>query len=105
MLAQTPPPPYYAVIFTSIKSSNLDGYEEMAERMEALAKQQDGFLGMENASGQTGITVSYWRDEQSILKWKQNAAHLVAQKQGRQQWYTSFVTRVCKVERAYDFNL
>jgi heme-degrading monooxygenase HmoA len=77
----------------------------MAERMEELAQQQDGFLGMETATGETGITISYWRDEACILKWKQNAEHLLARRKGREQWYTSFVTRVCKVERDYANNL
>lgn len=80
-----------------------EGYAEMAETMEALARQQDGFLGMETATAAIGITISYWRDEQSILSWKQNAEHLLAQKAGRERWYNNYITRVCKVERDYSF--
>lgn len=105
MLAHTPPPPYYAVIFSSIKNEELEGYNEMAAIMEDLAKQQPGFLGMESASSDIGITVSYWKDEMSILRWKNHADHLVAQQKGKEKWYKSYITRICKVERAYDFNL
>ena len=57
MFANTPDPPYYAVIFTSRKTRD-DGYAE----------------------------------------------HRVAQQRGRSDWYAAYVTRVCKVERAYDFS-
>jgi heme-degrading monooxygenase HmoA len=105
MIAKTPPPPYFAVIFTSIKTTNLDGYSEMATLMEQLAMEQPGYLGMETASGETGITISYWKDETSILKWKQHTEHLVAQSLGKEKWYQAYTTRVCKVEREYSFAL
>jgi heme-degrading monooxygenase HmoA len=49
-----------------------------------------------------GITVSYWRDEASLLAWKQVAEHLLAQKLGKERWYEHYITRVARVERAYD---
>jgi heme-degrading monooxygenase HmoA len=77
----------------------------MANEMVALAKEQPGFLGEESVreSNGFGVTVSYWESEEAIRLWKENARHRVAQKLGREQWYESFVTRVCKVERAYKF--
>ncbi len=80
MFAQTPTPPYYAVIFTSIRTEGDNGYAEMAEHMVDLAAKQDGFLGVESAREEIGITVSYWRDLESIKKWKENTEHLFAQK-------------------------
>ena len=101
MLAKTPKPPYFAVIFTSTRTPGDNGYEKMAARMVELAARQPGFLGIESARGQDGlgITVSYWRSEADIAAWKANAEHLVAQKKGKAQWYASFATRVAKVER------
>ena len=101
MLAKTPKPPYFAVIFTSTRTPGDNGYEKMAARMVELAARQPGFLGIESARGQDGlgITVSYWRSEADIAAWKKNAEHLVAQKKGKTQWYASFATRVAKVER------
>ncbi|MEL7531117.1 MAG: antibiotic biosynthesis monooxygenase [Bacteroidota bacterium] len=106
MIASTPKPPYYAVIFTSARTEGDNGYGSMADEMVALAKQQAGFLGIESAreGAEIGITVSYWESEAAIHNWKQQARHLAAQRQGRTDWYEAYFTRVCKVERAYGFN-
>ena len=104
MIAKTPQPPYYAVIFTSQKSENDGGYGEMAEKMVTLAAQQDGFLGMESARNEVGVTVSYWRDLECIKKWKQNTEHLEAQAKGRSTWYSHYKTRIARVERDYGFD-
>ncbi|TYL47337.1 antibiotic biosynthesis monooxygenase family protein [Marinomonas sp. IMCC 4694] len=101
VIANTPKPPYYAVIFTSTRSEADNGYGEMANRMVALAEQQSGFLGIESAREDIGITVSYWADLESIKRWKANAEHVEAQKNGRQSWYSAFKVRVSKVERDY----
>ncbi len=105
MIADTPKPPYYAVIFSSINTDakNLEGYSLMAEFMEELAKQQPGFLGVESARNELGITVSYWSYLESIKKWKQQADHTIAQEKGREQWYQSYKTRIAIVERDYGF--
>jgi heme-degrading monooxygenase HmoA len=103
MIANTPKPPYYAVIFSSIRSEEIDGYSEMADRMVDLASRQEGFLGLESARNELGITVSYWKDLDSIKKWKQHSDHLVAQQKGRTKWYKNYKTRIAKVERDYEF--
>lgn len=105
MFASTPEPPYYAVIFTS-KRVDDTGYAETSARMMELAAQQPGFLGVESARGAdgVGITVSYWRDLESIANWKANAEHRVAQHRGRTEWYGEYTTRIAKVEREYGFS-
>jgi len=95
---------YYAVIFTSTKSVHDDGYPEMAEKMVILAQQQPGFIGMESARDEIGITVSYWENEVAILAWKKNVDHLEAQLFGQNKWYDSYKVRICKVEREYAFH-
>lgn len=101
MIARTPQPPYYAVIFTSIRTEVHSGYEAMAQRMVELASEQPGFLGVESAREDVGITVSYWRDLESIAAWKRHAEHQIAQERGKQDWYSTYKTRICKVEREY----
>jgi heme-degrading monooxygenase HmoA len=96
--------PYYAVIFTSIQKENIEGYSEMAKNMEELAKQQLGFLGLDSARNDVGITISYWESLESIKNWKQQSDHLQAQLKGRQEWYGWYNVRICKVEREYEFN-
>jgi len=98
-------PPYYAVIFTSVTNKITEGYQEMAKLMEQLAREQEGFLGIESARDAIGITVSYWKDLDSIRKWKQNTEHLKAQQKGRSEWYKSYTTRIALVEREYNFEL
>ncbi|MFY0631237.1 MAG: antibiotic biosynthesis monooxygenase [Flavobacteriaceae bacterium] len=95
--------PYYAVIFTTLLSDNLTGYIETAERMEALARQQEGYLGIESTRNEVGITVSYWKDLDSITAWKNNVEHTEARNKGREQWYKQYQLRICKVEREYGF--
>lgn len=100
--AQTPPPPYFAVIFTSVRTDGDNGYGEMAKQMVALASEQPGFLGFESARQEIGISVSYWASEEAIAAWKENVAHRQAQDRGR-DWYRAFRVRVCRVEREYGF--
>lgn len=105
MIANTPTPPYYAVIFTSITHEDTEGYAVTAEEMVKLASEQEGFLGVESARREIGITVSYWTSEEAIKNWKQNERHLVAQKLGYEKWYKAYKTRVAKVERDYGHGL
>ncbi|CAJ1344858.1 unnamed protein product [Effrenium voratum] len=81
--AQTPEPPYFAVIFTSERTSTSEGYEATAQQMLQLARRQPGFLGVESARESLGITVSYWASEEAIAAWKANVKHLVAQEKGK----------------------
>ncbi len=98
--------PYYAVIFTSIRTEGDDeGYAKMAQQMEALAKQQPGFLGFESAREELGVTISYWESLEHIKAWKRHTNHLVAQRKGREEWYQWYRTRICKVEREYEFSI
>lgn len=101
LIADTPEPPYYAVVFTSIRTEGDKGYETMAQRMLELASNQPGFLGVESARNEVGITVSYWADLESIKAWKAQAEHREAQGLGREIWYSAFKTRICRVERDY----
>lgn len=95
--------PYYAVIFTSTQTENKQGYAEMANKMEALAKQQKGFIGIDSAKNEVGITVSYWENLDAIKNWKTNTEHLFAQQKGKAQWYNWYNVKICKVEREYEF--
>ena len=101
LIANTPRPPYYAVIFTSLRTDVEEGYAETSEKMIAMAAEQPGFLGVESAREEVGITVSYWSDLESIKAWKAVAEHRQAQATGREKWYAAFKTRICKVERDY----
>jgi heme-degrading monooxygenase HmoA len=100
--AQTPQPPYYAVIFTSVRAEGDEGYGEAASRMLELASQQPGFLGFESARQEIGISVSYWSSPEAIAAWREHAEHREA-RQHAKDWYAKFRVRVCRVEREYGF--
>jgi heme-degrading monooxygenase HmoA len=105
-IARTPEPPYYAVVFTSVRTpADPVGYALMADRMVELASSQPGFLGFESvrdAHG-AGITVSYWSSLVAIRHWREHSEHQVAQSQGRSSWYREYRLRVCRVEREIQF--
>lgn len=105
MIAQTPSPPYYAVIFTNLRTEIEEGYEEMALEMVRLAKLQPGYLGHESVREGLGITISYWESVEAIQRWKLHTNHLLAQKYGQEKWYASYKTRIARVERDYGMNL
>ena len=103
---KAPPAPYYAVIFSSTLADDAEGYGEMAARMVELAREQEGFIDVESASRTSegfGITVSYWRDLESIRKWKAQSEHAAAQKMGRDAFYKNYRLRIARVEREYGF--
>ncbi|OFW80903.1 MAG: JEMB protein [Alphaproteobacteria bacterium RIFCSPLOWO2_01_FULL_40_26] len=102
-IANTTQAPCYAVIFTSLRFAKDNGYLAMSKKMIELAQKQDGCLGYESAREDLGITVSYWRNLESIKKWKENSTHLFAQKQGKEKWYSAYKVRICKVEHDYEF--
>jgi heme-degrading monooxygenase HmoA len=102
-LARTPEPPYYAAIFSSVRTDGDRGYAQMAERLMGIAAEQPGFLGADSARGAdgVGITVSYWSSEEAIAAWRAHADHRPAQDTGKRLWYGDYQVRVAKVERAY----
>ncbi|MET0091018.1 MAG: antibiotic biosynthesis monooxygenase [Candidatus Thiodiazotropha sp.] len=105
MIAETPEPPYYAVIFSSQRTPNDLGYSDTAQEILDLARQQPGFLGFESARDATGqgISVSYWSSPEAIAAWKEHVTHRKAQTRAR-DWYADFHVRVCRVEREYGYS-
>lgn len=101
-ISNTPAPPYYAVIFTSIKNEDKK-YDEIAEQMLKLVQNEPGFLGIESVREDIGISVSYWKNLESIANWKKNIEHQAAQRLGQQSFYKVYKVRICKVERDYEF--
>jgi heme-degrading monooxygenase HmoA len=104
--ATLPEPPYYAVVFTSLRAQVDDGYADTAKAMFELVQSQPGFLAADSVRGADGlgITVAYFTDEPSVRAWKANAEHSLAQQLGREKWYDSYALHIAKVERAYRFD-
>lgn len=104
--ARTPAPPYWAVVFTSVRNgADESGYARAAARMVELAQLQRGYLGHESARDASGLgtTISYWDSQESIARWRADLEHTDVQRLGRERWYSSYCLRVCRVERAWSF--
>ena len=99
-IANTPKPPYYAVIFTSFRTEGDNGYTEAATQILEIARRQPGFLGYEAARQEMGISVSYWESLDAIRAWKEHPEHRKVQAR-EAEWYSESRVRVCKVERDY----
>jgi heme-degrading monooxygenase HmoA len=97
--------PYYAAIFAFTLSTDDNGYDERAGELVKLVQAQNGFLGFEAVQGpdRFGILVSYWRNEEDVAAWHEQADHADAQSEGRKRWYEGVTVHVAKVERAYGF--
>ncbi len=105
MLAQTPEPPYYAVIFSSLRTPEDGvGYAATAQQMLELAAEQPGFLGVESARAELGLTVSYWSSLEAIQQWRDVAEHRLARARGHKRWYQAFQVRIARVEREYGWS-
>ncbi|MAY83631.1 MAG: antibiotic biosynthesis monooxygenase [Flavobacteriales bacterium] len=104
MFAKTPKPPYYAVIFTAVRTDIDDDYAATSKLMRELAAKVDGYLGIETAGDGEEITVSYWRDLEAIQEWRSNTDHKIAKEKGRKDWYKAYISRIALVEREYGFS-
>jgi len=98
-------PPYYAAVFTTVRTEDQSGYTETSSYLEDLVKDMPGYLGMDHAQtpGGLGITVSYFRDADALTQWRTDVEHRAAQRRGRAQWYQDYTLHVAKVERSSGF--
>jgi heme-degrading monooxygenase HmoA len=103
-IARTPEPPYYAVVFTSINAeTDHTEHVEMYGRLVERASTYEGYLGIEPArnSDGTGVAAVSWKDLASIEAWARDPEHRIAKRKGREIWYSPYMIRICRVERAY----
>jgi heme-degrading monooxygenase HmoA len=102
-MIKTPQPPYYAVIFSAQTSEQNDGveYSSMSDELRKQAELIDGFIGIESAGEGREITVSYWKDLESIDQWRKNSLHIQAKNWGKEKGFDWYQSRICKVEREY----
>ncbi|HEY4229552.1 MAG TPA: antibiotic biosynthesis monooxygenase [Thermoanaerobaculia bacterium] len=78
-----------------------DDYAAMNERMEALAREADGFVDVEAFTAADGerLTIVRWRDLASLQRWREDPRHRAAQEIGRERWYEYYVSEVAEVVR------
>jgi heme-degrading monooxygenase HmoA len=94
----------FAVIFKAKTGQQDQQYFATVEKMRELAFSQYGCLEfIAVTEGEQEIALSYWPDEESIRRWKNDPAHMIAQQQGRDKWYRGYDVQVVEVKRQYSF--
>jgi heme-degrading monooxygenase HmoA len=95
----------FAVIFRANPAAQDALYSQTVETMRALAFEKYGCVEFITATEKDGqeIAISYWEDEASILRWRKDAEHTLAQELGRTQWYDSYRVQVLEIKREYSY--
>jgi heme-degrading monooxygenase HmoA len=80
-------------------------YQSMNAEMEALVRGNPGFIDVKSYKAEDGerLTVVWWRDEESLREWKQQARHREAQSAGRRKWYAYYKMEVANLTRESSF--
>ena len=82
-----------------------EDYAAMDAELSALAREADGFAGVRSYGADDGerLTVVWWRDAESLERWRHHARHRLAQATGRARWYASYELEVAEVVRESRF--
>ena len=83
-----------------------EGYPDMAVEMLERAKTMPGFVDFRSYKADDGerLSVVWWRDEETLARWREDVRHLVAQRLGREKWYESYSIEVAHVVRSRAFD-
>jgi len=95
-----------AVIFEVVpREGRADVYFELAAGLRAHLEAIDGFISVERFQSLTQpgkvLSLSFWRDEDAVRRWRELEAHRNAQQAGRQQLFADYRLRVAQVLRDY----
>ena len=98
----------YLVVFRNRKRADIDqaAYEKEAGTMEALAREQPGYLSFKSYAADDGevVAVSEWADEASAQAWGRVAEHRVVQQRGRSAYYDEYTLFACADPRVHRFS-
>ena len=81
-------------------------YMQLVEGLKADLAKADGFISLERFESITTrgkfVSLQFWRDEESVRKWRTLQKHRAAQKQGRERIFESYRLRIASVLRDYE---
>jgi len=86
-----------------------DDYFRIAAELRPLLDEIDGFLSIErfqslNDPGRI-LSLSFWRDEAAVTRWREMEQHRAAQSEGRARVFRTYRLRVAAVVRDYGMAL
>ena len=80
-------------------------YLDLAAGLAAELKDRDGFISIERFESISNpghfVSLSFWRDEEAVRKWRNLQQHREAQAKGRGGIFSAYRLRVCQVLRDY----
>jgi len=96
----------YAVIFeVEPESGRRQDYLDIAARLRPELERIDGFISVERFQSLTTpgkiLSLSFWRDEASVVRWRAHEEHRAAQRAGRSGIFRTYRLRVAAVVRDY----
>jgi len=96
----------FAVIFeVQPKPGRLQDYLDIAAALRPHLEAIDGFISVERFASLTSegkyVSLSFWRDEAAVVRWRQQAQHHLAQARGRDEIFANYRIRVAEVARDY----
>jgi len=98
-----------AVIFEMIPApGRRQEYLDIAAELRPELERQDGFISIERFASLTNegkvVSLSYWRDEEAVKRWRRFEGHRLAQARGRNGVFADYRLRVASVLRDYGMN-
>ena len=97
----------YLIVFRNRKRADIDqaAYAAEADRMEAMARQQPGFVSYKGyvADDDEVIALSEWESEEAARGWGRVAEHRAAQARGREAYYADYTLFACDNPRIHRF--
>jgi heme-degrading monooxygenase HmoA len=98
-----------AVIFEVVpREGHADAYFKLAASLREQLEGIDGFISVERFQSLTQpnkvLSLSFWRDEAAVQRWRDLQSHRAAQQAGRQQHFADYRLRVAQVLRDYGLN-
>lgn len=97
----------FLVVFRNRKRADLDAaaYAADADRMEALARAQPGFVSFKSYTADDGevIALSEWASADAAAAWGRHADHAAVQARGRDGYYQNYTLFTCDTPRTHRF--
>lgn len=90
------------------KAGRKGDYLDVAAALRPELEKIDGFISVERFASLTDegkiLSLSFWRDEAAVIRWRQHAEHQAAQSRGRHEIFQDYRIRVASVIRDYGLN-
>ncbi len=90
------------------KSGRREDYLAIAAALRAELEQMEGFISVERFASLSDegkiLSLSFWRDEESLIRWRNHAEHQAAQGRGRNEIFEDYRLRIASVIRDYGLN-